>query len=143
MLNCRFQALPINHSQFLYDSFVLAVLALLVGASTCYEYYLTNYRDDSEAAKSQYDSYLLTFSALSNTKALFEPDRNRLCAVDTLLLGFVCMEFIGRSYVLPVFYGMMNIKRALNGLPKEYFTARKFFFIRGSSFAACTYILTR
>lgn len=119
---------------------VLGGLALLVGASTCYEYYLSNYRRDP--AKSIYDGYLITFSALSNTRALFtdEGDR-RLCVVETIILVFVALEFIGRSYVLPVFYGMINIKRPLDGLPKEYFTARKFFFIRGSSFAACTYVL--
>lgn len=124
-------------------SFVLGGLALLVGVSTCYEYYLKNYRRD-DTAKSVYDGYLVTFSALANTKALFadEGDR-RLCVVETIILVFVALEFVGRSYVLPVFYGMINIKRPLEGLPKEYFTARKFFFIRGSSFAACTYVLGR
>ena len=128
---------------FAFFSFVLGGLALLVGASTCYEYYLSNYRRD-DTAKSIYDGYLITFSALSNTRALFadEGDR-RLCVVETIILVFVALEFIGRSYVLPVFYGMINIKRPLEGLPNEYFTARKFFFIRGSSFAACTYVLGR
>lgn len=126
-----------------FDRLVLAVLSLLVGASTCYEYYLRNVRKD-DTTKGAYDSYLVTFSAISNTRALFtdEGDR-RLCVVDTIVLVFVAIEFVGRSYVLPVFYGMINIKRPLSGLPKEYFTAKKFFFIRGSSFAACTYVLGR
>lgn len=115
----------------------------LVAASTCYEYYLMRYRDQSESTKNPYEAYLLTFSAISNTQALFEPDERRLCAVDTITLAFVLLEFVGRSYVLPVFYGMINIKRPMNGLPNEFFTARKFFFIRGSSFAICTYILAR
>ena len=116
---------------------------MLVGASTCYEYYLLNYRQN-DATKSVYDSYLVTFSAISNTRTLFDDEGDkRLCVVDTIVLTFVALEFVGRSYVLPVFYGMINIKRPLDGLPKEYFTAKKFFFIRGSSFAACTYVLGR
>ena len=116
---------------------------MLVAASTCYEYYLTHYRHN-DATKSVYDSYLVTFSAISNTRSLFENEGDkRLCVVDTIVLTFVALEFVGRSYVLPVFYGMINIKRPLEGLPKEYFTAKKFFFIRGSSFAACTYVLGR
>lgn len=125
---------------------VLVAFGFLVGISTCYEYYLTNIRNNDDVNKSNvYDRYLITFSAISNTRSLFDESSTdrRLCSVDTIVLLFVCMEFIGRSYVLPVFYGMMNIKRPLNGLPKEYFTARKFFFIRGSSFAACTYVLAR
>ena len=126
-----------------FDRVVLGLLSLLVGASTCYEYYLRNYRQD-DPTKNVYNSYLVTFSALSNTRALFEDEGDkRLCVVDTVVLIFVALEFIGRSYVLPVFYGMINIKRPLEGLPKEYFTAKKFFFIRGSSFAACTYVLGR
>ncbi|KAI2798959.1 hypothetical protein BLOT_012578 [Blomia tropicalis] len=100
---------------------VLVAFGFLVGISTCYEYYLTNIRNNDDVNKSNvYDRYLITFSAISNTRSLFDES-----STDRRLF----------------FYGMMNIKRPLNGLPKEYFTARKFFFIRGSSFAACTYVL--
>lgn len=117
------------------------MLSVVVGASTCYEYYLLNYCEDS--SKNPYDSYLITFSAISNTEALFTEEQcdQRLNVVDTLVLAFVALEFVGRSYAFPIFYGMVNIKRSLNGLPKEYFTAKKFFFIRGGSFAACTYLI--
>lgn len=118
------------------------MLGALVSASTLYEYYLLNFRENKD--KTRYDSYLITFSAINNTKDLFEVEscEKRLSVVDTVVTFFVCFEFVGRSYVMPVFYGMINVKRALEGLPKEYFTAKKFFFIRGSSFAACTYILS-
>ena len=121
----------------------LLILTILVCASTCYEYYLLNYRNN-DTAKNVHDGYLVTFSVISNTKTLFQDEGDRrLCVVDIIVLVFAVIEFVGRSYVLPVFYGMINIKRPLNGLPKEYFTAKKFFFIRGSSFAACTYVLAR
>ena len=122
---------------------ILVGLCFLVVGSTCYEYYLLKIQDN-DTTKSVYYSYLVTFSAINNTRALFDDDtQHHLGSADTLVLVFVTLEFIGRSYVLPVFYGMMNIKRPLNGLPNEYFTAKKFFFIRGSSFAACTYVLAR
>lgn len=125
-------------------------LCLLVGACTGFEYYIHNFRDQNEIKKNQYNSYLLTFSALSNTRYLLgysdmaaDDNEKRLCSIDTITLFFVIMEFIGRSYVLPIFYGLINIKRALNGLTDQYFTAKKFFFIRGSSFAVSTYVLAR
>ncbi|XP_027204153.2 nose resistant to fluoxetine protein 6-like [Dermatophagoides pteronyssinus] len=135
-----------NHQRF--SIFILVSLCLLVGACTGFEYYIHNFRDQNEIKKNQYNSYLLTFSALSNTRYLLgysdmaaDDDEKRLCSIDTITLFFVIMEFIGRSYVLPIFYGLINIKRALNGLTDQYFTAKKFFFIRGSSFAVSTYVL--
>lgn len=126
----------------MFNSFVIFVLGILVSASTFYEYYLLNFRENKD--KTRYDSYLITFSAINNTKDLFEVEScdKRLSVIDTIITFFVCFEFVGRSYVMPVFYGMINVKRALEGLPKEYFTAKKFFFIRGSSFAAITYVLS-
>ncbi|KPM11159.1 hypothetical protein QR98_0097270, partial [Sarcoptes scabiei] len=112
---------------------------------TAYEYHLLHRTHDDQQQsirKGSYDRYLLTFSAISNTKSLISnTECDHLCAVNIITLGFVTIELIGRSYVLPIFFGMINIKRPLNGLPNEYFTAKKFFFIRGSSFAVATYTL--
>ena len=125
-------------------------------ASTLYEYYFCQaktkeYPNQKEPWKSQYHHYILTFSALSNTKSLFEKNLanrhhtpnsdNRLNVVGALLLMFVVGEFIGRSYVLPVFLNMINIKRTQNGLTNEYFTSKKFIFIRSANFATVTYVI--
>lgn len=124
------------------------LLCMLVAAATAYEYFQLRYRSDEDSLqhprKKSTLQHLLKLSALTNTRALFasaQNDSSRLHVIDIMVLVFALLEFMGRSYVLPVFYGMMNIKRPLEGLPKEYFTAKKFFFIRGSSFAASTYIL--
>lgn len=130
---------------------ILGFLSAVVGLCTAYDYILQNRHkpENSPFVKSlskasPYQPYILTFSAWSNTVSLFSAksgSSSRLDVVGAIMLAFVLLEFVARSYVLPSFYGMMNVKRLQNGMPREFFTDRKFIFVRTAIFAACTYVM--
>lgn len=117
-------------------------LIILVVVSTAIELYY-NLKRKNFGRKKVIKKSLLVFSAISNTKVLFNRDNSRLNIVDTILLVFISLEFLGRSYIQPVFYNMIAIQRANVGITKEYFTSKKFFWMRNSAYSMTIFILMR
>jgi len=117
-------------------------LAILVVISTLLELYY-KYKRKSFGRKKTIKKSLLIFSIISNTRRLFVRDNRRLKCVDTILLFFITLEFLGRSYIQPVFHNLIGLKRSNVGLTKEYFTAKKFFWMRNNAYAMSIFILMR
>ncbi|CAG2116693.1 unnamed protein product [Medioppia subpectinata] len=84
---------------------------------------------------------LLIFSAISNTKLLFKKNPKHLNTISTILLMFISLELLGRSYVQPVFYNNIGLRRQNTGITKEFSTAKKFFWLRNSSYSMSIFIL--
>ncbi|CAG2184253.1 unnamed protein product, partial [Oppiella nova] len=78
---------------------IFVTLALLVAVSTGIELYY-NLKKKSFGRKKVIKQSLLIFSAISNTKLLFSRDPKRLNTVSTILLAFISLELMGRSYVM-------------------------------------------
>ncbi|XP_054159355.1 nose resistant to fluoxetine protein 6-like [Oppia nitens] len=119
---------------------ILITLTLLVIMSTAVEFYY-NYRRTSFGRKKVINKSLLIFSAISNTNLLFRKDPKRLNTIGTIIWLFVSLEFVGRSYVQPIFYSMIGLLRPNKSIAREYFTSKKFFWIRNSSYSMTLYIL--
>jgi hypothetical protein len=114
----------------------------LVLISTSLEIYYKNKRKSFGRKKTIKKSFLI-FSVISNTRRLFANDSNRLKCVDTILLFFITLEFFGRSYIMPVFHNLIGLQRSNVGITKEYFTAKKFFWLRNNAYSMSVFILMR
>lgn len=128
--------------EFISVFFRLLILSLvgLVFLGTCYECYLA--RKGELKSQNILSRYLVAFSARSSTNSLFESidhDNDRLNIVGVILLFLIVLEFIVRSYVMPMSFGMMTVKRFQKGMPKEYFSSKKFIFLRSALLASGTY----
>ena len=127
---------------FLLSRSILITLCILVIISTSIElYYLL--KKKTFGRRKTLKKSMLVFSAIQNTKLLFRRDEKRLNVVDTILLIFITLEFLGRTYIMPVFYNLIGLERASKGLPRQYFRDKKFFWMRNSSFSMTIFILMR
>ncbi|CAG2106717.1 unnamed protein product [Medioppia subpectinata] len=89
------------------------------------------------------DRYIPLFWAISNTKLLFKRDPKHLNTISIILLMFISLELLGRSYVQSVFYNKIGLRRHNTGITKEFSTAKKFFWLRNSLYSMSIFILMR
>lgn len=140
--------LIINELCFTFSTIIICLIVLVI-MSTCFEIISNNDRLNTLKAVDSINQrpalmwFIESFSVLSNSRQLLSRRDDRLKIIDALLVGYVTLEFFGRAYTMEAFHGLIGLKRTNVGVPREFFTANKFFWIRIHAYNTTLVVLLR